>query len=214
MSAVSQEAVLVERPQAAIDGSAARSERPRGWLMRRLLLAADLVGLTAAFLFALAVAQPPVAAGDRVSSTTELALFAASLPFWVILARIHSLYDRDEERSDHSTVDDIFGVFQVVTIGTWSFFAVTHLTGLAHPTMTRMVVFWLAAIGLVPLVRVAARGVGRRQAAYVQNVIIVGSGEVARTWKARSSTTASTACGWWALSNATTVPARAPRTWS
>ena len=41
-------------------------------------------------------------------------------------ARMHALYDRDEERSDHSTVDDIFGVFQVVTIGTWSFFAVTH----------------------------------------------------------------------------------------
>jgi exopolysaccharide biosynthesis polyprenyl glycosylphosphotransferase len=153
--------------------------------MRRLLLAADLLGLTAAFLFALAVAAPPAAVGDRVSSARELALFAASLPFWVILARIHALYDRDEERSDHSTVDDIFGVFQVVTIGTWSFFAVTHLTGLPHPTMTRMVVFWLAAIAVVPLLRAGARGVGRRQDAYVQNVIIVGSGEVARSLESK-----------------------------
>jgi exopolysaccharide biosynthesis polyprenyl glycosylphosphotransferase len=181
--------VLVERPGAAPAAlgysASAWTHRPRGWLMRRLLLAADLAGLTAAFLFALAVASPPAAVGDRVSSGRELALFAASLPFWVILARLHTLYDRDEERSDHSTVDDIFGVFQVVTIGTWSFFAVTHLTGLPHPTVTRMVVFWLAAIAVVPLFRATARGVGRRQEAYVQNVIIVGSGEVARSLESK-----------------------------
>jgi lipopolysaccharide/colanic/teichoic acid biosynthesis glycosyltransferase len=147
--------------------------------MRRLLLAADLLGLTTAFLFALAVA-PLTTTGDRVASVWEMALFVASLPLWVILARIHGLYDRDEERSDHSTVDDISGVFQVVTIGTWSFLALMHLTGLPHPTMSRMVVFWLAAVALVPFFRAVSRGIGRKQAAYVQNVIIVGSGEVGR----------------------------------
>jgi exopolysaccharide biosynthesis polyprenyl glycosylphosphotransferase len=181
--------VLVERPGAAPAAlgysASAWTHRPRGWLMRRLLLAADLVGLMAAFLFALVVASPPAAVGDGVSSGRELALFAASLPFWVILARLHTLYDRDEERSDHSTVDDIFGVFQVVSIGTWSFFAVTHLMGLPHPTVTRMVVFWLAAIAVLPLFRATARGVGRRQEAYVQNVIIVGSGEVARSLESK-----------------------------
>jgi exopolysaccharide biosynthesis polyprenyl glycosylphosphotransferase len=183
VSAVSQEALVVERPDAvsvAIPGPAwARSQKPRGWLMRRLLLGADLVGLTTAFLLALAIV-PAATTGDRVATGWELALFAVSLPFWVVLARIHALYDRDEERSDHSTVDDISGVFQVVTIGTWSFIAVTHLTGLPHPTTSRMVIFWLAAVGLVPLFRAVARGVGRKRAAYIQNVIIVGSGEVAR----------------------------------
>ena len=87
--------------------------------MRRLLLAVDLVGLTTAFLLALVIAPP--AASDRVGEPWELVLFVMSLPFWVILARLHSLYDRDGERSDHSTVDDIVGVFHVVTIGTWSF---------------------------------------------------------------------------------------------
>jgi exopolysaccharide biosynthesis polyprenyl glycosylphosphotransferase len=152
---------------------------PRGWLMRRLLLAADVVGLTTAFLLALAIA-PPTAAADRVDVWWEVVLFLVSLPFWVFLARVHSLYDRDEERSDHSTVDDIFGVFQAVTIGTWSFFAITYLTGLPHATVGRLVVFWLTAIVLVPLLRAVIRVVGRRHPAYVQNVIIVGSGEVAR----------------------------------
>ena len=101
-------------------------------------------------------------------------------PLWVFLARAHSLYDRDEERSDHSTVDDIFGVFQVVTIGTWSFLAITHLAGLPHPTLPRLVIFWLTAVMLVPLFRAAIRIVGRRHPAYVQNVIIVGSGDVAQ----------------------------------
>jgi exopolysaccharide biosynthesis polyprenyl glycosylphosphotransferase len=147
--------------------------------MRRLLVAADVVGLMAAFLFALALG-PAAPSADRVSAWWEVALFVASLPLWVFLARAHSLYDRDEERSDHSTVDDIFGVFQVVTIGTWSFLALTHLAGLPHPTLPRLVIFWLTAVLLVPLLRAAVRIVGRRHPAYVQNVIIVGSGDVAQ----------------------------------
>jgi exopolysaccharide biosynthesis polyprenyl glycosylphosphotransferase len=159
-------------------GLPATVDMPRGWLMRRLLLVADVVGLTAAFLLALVVAPAPI--GDRVDVWWEIALFLVSLPFWVFLARVHSLYDRDEERSDHSTVDDIFGVFQVVTIGIWSFFAVTYLTVLPQPTVSRLLVFWLTAVMLVPLLRAAIRAVGRRHPAYVQNVIIVGSGDVAR----------------------------------
>ena len=147
--------------------------------MRRLLLAADVIGLMSAFLLALAVG-PATPVADRVNVWWEIALFAASLPLWVFLARAHSLYDRDEERSDHSTVDDIFGVFQVVTIGTWSFLAITHLAGLPHPTLPRLVIFWLTAVLLVPLFRAATRIVGRRHPAYVQNVIIVGSGDVAQ----------------------------------
>jgi exopolysaccharide biosynthesis polyprenyl glycosylphosphotransferase len=97
----------------------------------------------------------------------------------VILARLYGLYDRDEERTDHSSVDDFFGVLQVVTIGTWIFLAGTYVTGLAHPTLERLIVFWALAIGFVSLFRVLIRFVGRRHAAYVQNVLIVGSGQVA-----------------------------------
>jgi exopolysaccharide biosynthesis polyprenyl glycosylphosphotransferase len=147
--------------------------------MRRLLLMADLVGLLTAFLVADAlVSSPP--SGDTVVPQWELVLFGASLPLWVILARLYGLYDRDEERTDHSSVDDFFGVLQVVTIGTWIFLVGTHVTGLAHPTLERLVVFWALAIGFVSMFRVAIRFVGRRQEAYVQNVLIVGSGQVAR----------------------------------
>ncbi|HEX5582482.1 sugar transferase [Gaiella sp.] len=147
--------------------------------MRRLLLLADIVGLMTAFLVAEWVVSAPVTA-DTVLPQWEFVIFCASLPFWVLLARLYGLYDRDEERTDHSSVDDFFGMLQVVTIGTWVFLAAMLVTNLAHPTLDRLVVFWGLAVAFVSGFRVVIRVVGRRHAAYVQNVLIVGSGQVAR----------------------------------
>ena len=177
MSAVSPEAVAASADYAPTRAPTWRSSR--GWLMRRLLLLADVVGLVTAFLVAERLV-PTSTTVDTVVPQWELVLFCASLPLWVILARLHGLYDRDEERTDHSSVDDFFGVLQMVTIGSWIFLVGTHVTELAHPTLQRIVVFWALAIGFVWLFRVLIRVVGRRQASYVQNVLVVGSGNVAR----------------------------------
>ena len=181
MSAVSQDAVAVSQGEPRLHeiDAAWRARGRRGWLMRRLLLVADVVGLTAAYVIAVELA-PPLDSPDRVAPIWEVLLFAATIPLWILLARVYGLYDRDEERSDHSTVDDVVGVVQVVTLGTWSFLVLTHVVGLPYPNLSRLVIFWLLAIVLVPVLRAGSRAVGRRQAAYVQNVIIVGSGYVAR----------------------------------
>jgi exopolysaccharide biosynthesis polyprenyl glycosylphosphotransferase len=149
----------------------------RGWLVRRALLVADLVGLSVAFVVADAVFGSHGGA-DEVSLRTEYALFFATLPAWVVLAKIHGLYERDEERADHSTIDDIVGVFHLVTVGVWLFALGAIATKLADPKLTKLACFWVLAVLLLTAGRALARASCRRSIAYLQNTIIVGAGEV------------------------------------
>ena len=149
----------------------------RGWLMRRMLLAADLVALSTAFV-AVDYIFGSRGPHDTVAFDTEFLIFFASLPGWVVLAKLYGLYDLDEERADHSTADELGGVFHLVTVGAFAFFAGTWLTGHAHPSPGKIVCFWALAVVLVGLDRSAARIIGRRQSAYVQRTVIVGAGDV------------------------------------
>ena len=78
-------------------------------------------------------------------------------PGWILLLRLEGLYDRDEERTDHSTVDDIVGVFRSVTIGVWVFALFGVATNLVQPVLARLGVFWLVAVVLIPTLRAVAR---------------------------------------------------------
>lgn len=152
----------------------------RGWLVRRALVVADIAGLVLAFLISLEL-YAGVAGADRVSDSVEILLFVATLPVWIACANLYGLYRRDEERADHSTVDDLVRVFHLVTIGTWLFFVLVEVTGVATPTVTRLLTFWFTATILVTVARALARALCRRSAAYLQNTIIVGAGRVGRT---------------------------------
>src|SRR5207302_6738223 len=57
--------------------------RRRGWLVRRALLLADLLGLTAAFLLAELISGTASAGPDSVARSTEFILFVLTLPIWV-----------------------------------------------------------------------------------------------------------------------------------
>jgi exopolysaccharide biosynthesis polyprenyl glycosylphosphotransferase len=150
--------------------------RRRGWLVRRLLLAADLVGLVAALLFSEWLSNGKDA--GTFGTRAEVLVFLATLPAWVVIAKLYGLYDRDEERTDHSTADDVGGVVHIVTMCTWFFWAGAQVTHLAHPAISKVLIFWVAAVVLVSTGRAVARFVARRSAAYVQNTVIVGAGEV------------------------------------
>jgi exopolysaccharide biosynthesis polyprenyl glycosylphosphotransferase len=151
--------------------------RSRGWLVRRLLLAADLAGLVLAMLLAEWLVNRHNGLGT-LDRRTEILAFAASLPAWVVIAKLYGLYDRDEERTDHSTTDDFAGVFHMVTVCTWLFLVTAYLTRIARPTTPKLAIFWATAIALVTLGRSIARALARRNVAYLQNIVIVGAGEV------------------------------------
>jgi exopolysaccharide biosynthesis polyprenyl glycosylphosphotransferase len=143
-----------------------------------MLLAADLLGLAFAFVAAELAYGSGGGSTNTLGLEAEALLFAASLPCWVVLAKLTGLYDRDEERTNHSTADDIFGVFQLVTVCTWLLVAVAVVTGMGNSGV-RMLVFWASAILLVVLARVVARALARRSSAYIQKAVIVGTDDVA-----------------------------------
>jgi exopolysaccharide biosynthesis polyprenyl glycosylphosphotransferase len=105
-------------------------------------------------------------------------LFLATLPVWIVVALMHDLYERDEQRADNATADDVVGVFHLVTIGTWLLLAGALLTGVATPEVPKLITFWILAICIVPLARTVARALCRRSSAYIQNTLIVGAGDV------------------------------------
>jgi exopolysaccharide biosynthesis polyprenyl glycosylphosphotransferase len=88
----------------------------RDFLLRRLLLSADLAALLLALAVAAAVDPRPGA---------NLSVLTAGLamgPVWAVLFKLYGLYDRDGKRVSHVSVDDLPWVFHAVVIGallTW-----------------------------------------------------------------------------------------------
>ena len=95
----------------------------------------------------------------------------------MLVAKLHGLYDRDDERADNSTVDDLVGVFHVVTIVVWVSLVMGLLTGFVSADPTQLVAFWAIAFAFATIARGVARAAGRRSSRYVQNTIIVGAGD-------------------------------------
>ena len=117
----------------------ARKTHRRGWLVRRVLLIADVVGLVVAFFFAELVfmSRAPGTLNVRV----EALLFVATLPLWVLIARLYGLYSFDDQLTNHVTTDEVAQVFHMVTVCTWLFFGFTWLTGVAHPDVEKLLLF-------------------------------------------------------------------------
>jgi exopolysaccharide biosynthesis polyprenyl glycosylphosphotransferase len=153
------------------------SFKRRGRLVRAGLLIADLVGLTLAFVIT-ELTIGDVGPNDTVSISTETLLFVVSLPLWAVVAKLYRLYDHDDERTDHTTLEDLVGVFHLVTVGTWLVVGGGWLLGLADPKIGKLLTFWILAIALVTGCRGVARAVCRRHLAFLQNTVIVGAGDI------------------------------------
>lgn len=143
-------------------------------LVPRSLMIADLLGLSLAYLLTTLLWGGDGAFG----STKEMAVFCATLPCWLVVARLQGLYRADQEHADHSTADDILKVFYLVTIGVWMLLVASRLVGRTTPSIYALITFWAVTICLLPLVRTITRRLCRRSRAYVQNTLIVGAGEV------------------------------------
>jgi exopolysaccharide biosynthesis polyprenyl glycosylphosphotransferase len=152
----------------------------RASVVRRKLLLADLAGLTAAFVLLQLTVGSHGGGPDRISVDSEVLLFVASLPLWVVLARAFGLYSRDEERPEHTTVDDFVGVFQLLTTCVWLIFVVSAITNAASPDLEKWIVFWFLAFVFVSSGRSLARLLARRSRDYQQKAVVVGTDKTAQ----------------------------------
>jgi len=156
----------------ALLARARRARRSR--LVPPSLVLADLLGLSVAYYLAAILAGGHGALG----SSGELPIFVLTLPCWVLVAKLHGLYQRDHERTDHSTTDEFVGIFHLVTIGVWILLAASRLAGRTSPGIYPLIAFWGIAVLLLPVTRAIARDACRRSGAYVQNTVIIGAGEI------------------------------------
>jgi len=146
----------------------------RGWLVKRALLCADVTSLLLAYLLAKLIVSGSVGADPSL----QFAVLLLTIPLWVVAAKLYGLYEQDEEHVDHSTVDEVVGVFQLVTLGAWFFFIGTWAFGVSEPHIARLVTFWFLAVILVIAARGVARSLARRSPLYIQNTIIIGAGHI------------------------------------
>ena len=149
--------------------SATSPEGERTRLLRRVLAAADLAALATAY--AVASAWEP-----DLRARTSLIPFALALPCWVVAAAVAGLYDRDDRRAGHSTVDELVPLAQLLTAGVWCGLLLRWALTRQTPT-AGAAVFWAASLALVPALRATARS-GLRRRYGPQRTLIVGAGEV------------------------------------
>src|SRR3954453_12334598 len=80
---------------------AAQREHARDWVLRRALVAADVIGCAAALLFV-----QLTFIDDPFGSAGMVALMAAGVAGWVVLAQVLGLYERRSSFGTRSTADD------------------------------------------------------------------------------------------------------------
>jgi exopolysaccharide biosynthesis polyprenyl glycosylphosphotransferase len=163
---------------AQTQGTAHERRNSRGWLVRRALRIADATGLGIAFVATALIFGPGAGAQNHLALGAEYVLFVATIPLWLMAAKLYELYDHDEERTDHSTADDFVGVLHLVTLGSWLLYLGATFTGLADPELEKVAAFWAIALAAMTTGRAIARSYCRRQPAYKQRALILGAGEV------------------------------------
>jgi len=121
-------------------------------LRRRLLAGADVTAALLASLFVLIVGNGQVA---------QLAWALAFLPVWILVAKLHGLYDRDDRTLRHLTVDEIPPLVLWALMGTAGLTLFLELTPAGRPSSSGSVIAGATAALSVFFLRAAARWLWR-----------------------------------------------------
>jgi exopolysaccharide biosynthesis polyprenyl glycosylphosphotransferase len=140
----------------------------RDALRRRMLAMGDALAVALATLVALG----PL-------SVAEGFWAIALIPVWLLLAKLHGLYDRDHRSLRHLTVDELGSILTWSTVSTAVAVPLLTLTPAGAPGPGGAVRLWLAATILAALLRAAARALWRTWTPPA-TALLVGSGPLER----------------------------------
>jgi exopolysaccharide biosynthesis polyprenyl glycosylphosphotransferase len=128
--------------------------RRRGALLRRLLATGDWGALFAALCVATAA----------TTATDVAELFWATLfsPVWILVVKLHGLYDNDHRRIRHSTLDELPSLISASALGTIALDALLALTPAGPLSAGSAIVVGLGALAGSFLVRAVIRFVWHR----------------------------------------------------
>ncbi len=151
-------------------GADVQTPRRDSW-RRRSLAIADVLALVAAWAFMWVVAPPPTPFWD------DLVLLPV-LPLWVLLNKLLGLYDRDASLVHRSTLNELPQIVHSLSLGAALLYLLGPLVVPVELLREHVVVWWVAALALTPLLRYGARA-AVRTAFEPERVLIIGSGHVA-----------------------------------
>jgi exopolysaccharide biosynthesis polyprenyl glycosylphosphotransferase len=158
-----------------------RAARARGAILRRLLALSDwvslVVGTSVSYLL---VTGPPM-------KPSSIAWSAAFGPAWVLVMKLHGLYDQDHRRIRHSTLDELPALFSAVVIGTVVIGVLTRITPAPYISGTALSILAVTAF----LVGASMRGLIRQlwhSRRPPEKSALVGSGAAMRRLSRRIET--------------------------
>jgi exopolysaccharide biosynthesis polyprenyl glycosylphosphotransferase len=144
--------------------------------VRRAQTIADVVAIALAM--SLLTAAPGLQGGG---ATDFLVLGAVLLPCWVALSSVHRLHLLDEQRADHSSVDDFARIFEALVVAVFVAGGLEIVLGVpGAPTLGALLAVVAVTYPVLVGMRALARAAARRHHGYVQRAIVVGAGDVGR----------------------------------
>jgi exopolysaccharide biosynthesis polyprenyl glycosylphosphotransferase len=144
-----------------------RKTDQRDRVLRRLLLAADVIALCVAFLVT------EVTFGTFHAS--DVPLLVLTLPAWVLFAYGHRLYHLDSHRADYGAADEIGPILQMATLWSWGTLIAFSAIKPEHMPVGRIALFWLLTVVALMAFRSTARAYARHQVWYLQNTLVIGT---------------------------------------